>query len=282
MRVRVDDPSFELALPEILQTFEAFLAAKLVPAVVLTLFVTAIAYVHSNRVKMLIFSMPVPFSCAYLQSGLKINNTHLTGMVLVTLYHWIVFAAVRKMRWPLAVAIGLGAAIYIGGATAAASSALMAPVRAWPFLALAGVVFLLWAGASALYRPEPEPGNRSFAPWWIKSPVIFMISLVIFALTPLLSGGVTTFPYAGVFTSYEMRRSLKTLAGQYTVNNITFLLMFIAMWLMESRDIPRPAVLAGGWLVLAMGLATVYKLGFGPMRNASEAGQASGTAAAKP
>lgn len=267
-------------MPALLQSFEAFLAAKLVPAIILTLFVTAIAYVRSNRVKMLIFSMPVPFSCAYLQSGLKINNTHLIGMVLVTLYHWIVCGVARQLRLPLALAIGLGATIYIGVATVAASASWLQPLRDWPFLALAGVVFLLWAGASALYRAEPEPGNRSLAPWYIKSPLIFLISLVIFALTPLLSGGVTTFPYAGVFTSYEMRRSLKTLAGQYTVNNITFLLMFLAMHELERHDAPRLAVLAAGWMVLALGLMTVYRLGYGPLRNASEPARAEGVATA--
>lgn len=251
-------------LDSLFAVVSAFLAAKLIPAIILTVFVTSIAYVRSNRAKLLIFSMPVPFSCSYLQSGLAISNTHLTGMVLVTLYHWLVFLVVRRFRGPLAIGIALGAAGYLASAWFVAHSPRLEGVRAMPFLALAGVLLALWILGVALYKPQTEPGHRSFAPWYIKSPVIFLISLLIFAATPLLAGGVTTFPYAGVFTSYEMRRSLRTLAGQYTINNLSFLLMFVAIWALEQNHAPRLAALAGGWIVLSLTLAAVYRVGMGP------------------
>src|ERR1035437_8835037 len=71
------------------------------PAVVLTGFVIALAYVRSPRIKALIYSLPVPFSCAYVATQLPINATHLTGLLLVVGYNWIVYLLPVKAKLTL-------------------------------------------------------------------------------------------------------------------------------------------------------------------------------------
>jgi hypothetical protein len=67
-------------------------------ALVLTAFVTTLAYVRSPRAKALIYSLPVPFSCAYLATRLPINATHLTGLALVVGYNWAVYLLRARCR----------------------------------------------------------------------------------------------------------------------------------------------------------------------------------------
>jgi hypothetical protein len=151
-------------------------------------------------------------------------------------------------------------AFYLAAASLTAwafGQALWEPRMAW----VIGVVFVLWALGASLYRPIHEPGHRSRAPWYVKMPVVFPIALVLFSLKELLRGAVTTFPYAGVFTSYEMRHSPRTLAGQYTINNISFLLMFVVIWRLERYG--TAIALLAGWAVLLAALTVIYRLGIG-------------------
>jgi hypothetical protein len=209
--------------------------------VVLTVFVLAIAYVRASRVKALIYSLPVPFSCAYLATGMRINATHVTGLALVVGYNWAVYLLVEKARLPLLAAIALAAGGYVGGAMLCRPMAEMAP---W----LAAVVWLAgWGVAVACYRRGEETDHRSRSPWWIKAPAIFLIAMAVYNATRLLAGAVGTFPYAGVFTSYEMRHSLRSLAGRFTVNSVAILACLLTIALAERHV--SPAVALGlGWI----------------------------------
>ncbi|MCE9591362.1 MAG: hypothetical protein K8S99_12650 [Planctomycetes bacterium] len=242
-----------------LATFLNSHSQVIIKAMILTAFVTTIAYIHNPRLKTLIFSMPVPFTCVYLASGIRMGSTHVSGLVLVTLYHWIFYTIYRVLKWPLGVGIAIAVTAYLASAYTIANHS---PIPSWPFLGIWCGALALWMLGVWLYRPIHERGHRSKAPWWIKSPIIFAITLVIISLTSLLSGAVTTFPYAGVFTSYEMRHSPRTLAGQYTINNLSFLFMFPVIWLLDGR-IATPLALLAGWVVLLVSLGTIYKMGLG-------------------
>jgi hypothetical protein len=119
------------------------------------------------------------------------------------------------------------------------------------------VIFLLGL-VSYFYKPIPEDGHRSRSPWYVKLPLIYVIAVCIYSITSLLAGAVSTFPYAGVFTSYEMRRSLRTLAGQYTINNFSFLAMFVAIALGEHWAWPKPMPLAAGWVAIIVTIWAIY------------------------
>lgn len=225
-------------------------------AAVLALFVTAIAKVHAPRIKVLVFSLPIPFTCAYLATAMPINGTHIAGLVLTVSYHWGVYF-IRKVA-PLPVAIGVSVLTFI------ALAATLRPIAVVPVPYVTIVVVVIWLIAMRRYRASDEPGHRSTAPWWLKLPIIFCVAMVIFSLTGLLAGAVTTFPYAGVFTSYEMRKSLRTLAGQFTINVVAFVLMVATVWFVDQLDIlPHPWELAPAWVVMMLTIAAIYRLRLG-------------------
>ena len=195
------------------QTFPQLLFAHAWKAAILTTYVTLLNLTHSPRIKMVIFAMPIPFTCAFLASGLKINASHMSGLTLVTLYHWLVYLLHVKWKYPLLPTIFASAGTYV------LIAALIRPLSDVPFLFAVFPVIGLWFLGLYLYKPIHDAGHRSPTPWWIKVPGVFCIGLCLYFLTGLMGGAVASFPYAGVFTSYEMRRSLRILAGQFMINN---------------------------------------------------------------
>ncbi len=237
-------------------TIQQLLVSYVWKAAVLTGYVSLINIMRAPRLKLLVLSTPIPFSCAFLASGIRINSSHLTGLFLVTLYHWAVLRANRGLGLWLLPTIACCAAAYV------ALAMVIKPIEHVPFLYVFCPVIAIWAVWFVFYKPVYEPGYRSPTAWYIKAPIIFVIGISIYFLTGLMGGAVTSFPYAGVFTSFEMRRSLRTLAGQFTVNNITFLFMLLAMWLAQEQLGPL-GTLAVGWVVVLSGLAVVYRLNLG-------------------
>lgn len=251
-----------------------YLARAAIPAAVLAVFVTVIAYIHSARLKVLVFSTPVPFTCAfvmlYLDGRQQVNATFLSGLALSAAYHWVVYLMRARMGLPLMLAIGVSAGLYV----VTASQMRFAQGLAYPWaLALFAAA---WLAALWWHQPRHEEGQRATAPWPLKLSCVFVLALGIFSLTDLLAGAVTTFPYAGVFTSYEMRRCLRTLAGQYMINIAAFAAMITTIWAVQTWT-PLPGLwpLLPGWLAVAASLWLIYRLGLGrptTMRMAVPAG----------
>lgn len=234
-----------------MQAILEIITANLLNAVVLTVFVCGLAYLHSPRVKMVLFAMPVPFTCAFLASRMPINASHCSAFILVTAYHWLVLLLHQRWRVPLLPAIVISALCYI------VCGAVLKPTMHLNFLALLALAGVLWLVGVWLYKPVVEPGFRSPTPIWLKAPLIFVIGISIYSLSSLMAGAVVSFPYAGVFTSWEMRRSLRTLAGQYMVNNLSGLAMLLAMWLVQDHT-GTLGTLAVGWVAMLSVLGAIY------------------------
>jgi len=226
-------------------------------AAVLTLFICIIAYIRAPRIKTLIFCMPVPFTCAYIATELPIDASSLIGLLVGVVYHWGVFMCCRRMGLPILAAITCGVAIYLGlGLT------VLPAVGDFPFLPVAAVWAAIWIVLVLLYRPIDEPGYRSEAPWWIKAPAVFVLAVMIYCMRDFAAGAVLTFPYAGVFTSYEMRKNLRTLAGQYTINISGLAIMMLVIW--ATRDaLGRFGSLGVSWICLLATLSVIYRTGLG-------------------
>ncbi len=225
-------------------------------AAALAVFVTTIAYLHHPRAKALVYSLPVPFTCGYLATRMPINATHLTGLMLVIGYNWLVYLLHRRAKLQLVYAVPVSALSYV------ALAAAVRPLRTVSPLWIAALFVALWLLHVATYRPAHEPGGRSTTPWWLKMPIVFGVGLVMYASTSTLLGAVTTFPYAGVFTSFEMRQSLRTLAAQFTINAVGIILMMVTIWALEPRW-PGPWPLLAGWGVLLLTVTMIYRLGLG-------------------
>lgn len=233
-------------------------AAKVVSAAAMSLSIIAVAYVRHPWYKALILTLPIPFTCAYVTSGLPVGPMHMFGLIVSVAYHWLVYLLVRGLRLPLLAAIVIAALGYI---------ALNAGLRPWvaplPFLALVVAEAVVFAVGVWRYRPGQERLHRSATRWWVKLPVIFALALSVFGLTGVLGGAVTTFPYAGVFASYELRHSLRLLAGQYTVNVVAIAAMIAVMWGVQGAEVPAWGALALGWLTVLVCGAALWFLRLG-------------------
>jgi hypothetical protein len=239
-----------------------FLARAAPMAAVLAVFVTVIAYIHNARLKVMVFCLPIPFTCAYLMLWLEgrqtINATHLAGLAISALYHWVVYLLHARRGWPLLPVIALGAGLYVLATSQLRWLAAHPP--GWAAVGFAALWVLGWW----LYRPKLEAGQRATAPWPIKLATTFCLALGIFTMTSLLAGAVTTFPYAGVFTSYEMRRCLRTLAGGYMINIGAFAAMMMTIWVFQAVwPLPGLWPLAPGWAVVAASLLLIHRLRLG-------------------
>jgi len=226
------------------------------PAIVLTCFVISMAYVRSPRAKALIYSMPVPFSCAYVATRMPINATHLSGLLLVVGYNWAVYVLRAKAKLPLIPVIVTAAAGYFLVAMALRPLAGVSLVWMAGLVLVPAVVTVLW------YRPCPEPDHRSRTPWYVKAPLIFAIAMGVYNATGLLAGGVGMFPYAGVFASYETRHSLRTLAGQFTLH-VPGLLMCLLTIAATEGHLRAPLPLLLGWVPVLGWAAVVQRSGWG-------------------
>ena len=138
-------------------------------------------------------------------------------------------------------------------------------------MVMGGALVGVWVVFVSLYRGTMEASYRSITPWWIKAPGVFLIGLCMFNATALLGGAVTTFPYAGVFASFELRHSLRTLAGQLSINTIGLTIMMLTIWMLQDRFEPNalwPLVI--GWGTTLSAVALVYGKGLGRPRDTDD------------
>src|SRR5690606_5140060 len=89
------------------------LLRAVVAAGVLAVFISAIAYTYQPRLKLFVFSMPVPFVSGYLFTQIPVGTIHLIGIALTVVYHWIVYLLRRRLGVPLLVGIAVGIGAYI-------------------------------------------------------------------------------------------------------------------------------------------------------------------------
>jgi len=227
-------------------------------AAVLAVFIAVIAAIRGPRIKTLVFSIPIPFVIAYLAVEQPVDASYLVGIVLAMAYHWVVYALSAGLRLPVLASIPIAAAGYV------ATAATLRPLAEAPFfLALAAIV-VAWSLVASRYRPTTEHAPPARAPAWIKAPLVFVIALVLYRLTDLIAGAVVTFPYAGVFTSFEMRRALRTLAGQFTLNGAAFLAMITTMHVAERlAGLAWPWPILPGVLIDLAVLGVIYRFGIG-------------------
>lgn len=237
-----------------------------VSALVLACFVTVIAYLKAPRAKVLVFSFPVPFTCAYLATEIPINPTHIAGMSLMLGYHWFVLLLRVRFKLPIFPVIVLCATGYVLGA---ALLRPLAPMQ-WLFIPMLLIWLVGWGIFVRLYKPAAHAPHPATAPWWIKLPTVATLAFFIFCLKDLLAGAVATFPYAGVFTSYEMRHNLRTLAGQFSINVLGMMGMLLTIRTLQLQGVAEPWPLLGGWLTVIPLVGLIYWLGLGrPVRDAA-------------
>ena len=227
--------------------------------IALVLVVTAqaalMAYVHSPRLKALIYTLPLPFTAATLSVGKPVDATNVWGWAALFAYVWLARFLYLRCRVPILAAIVGSAVTYVLLGWAIARS--VGPSD-WAFWLAAGAVWCAALALAMVLPPREEPGHRSALPIWAKLPPILVIVLLMVLLKNTLRGFVTTFPYVGVFAVYEARHSLWTLGRQVPIFAIAAVPMIVAIRLLQSA-IGLPAALAAGWAVFLPILYVIYR-----------------------
>jgi len=205
---------------------------------------TVMAYVHSPRVKALVYTLPLPFTLASLALAKPVDATHVLGICCVPLYancvRWLHYNA----RLPIAVAIAGGALANAIVAVSLADVIPRTPGAFWLSMAV------LLAGGLVLLLRMPsvdEPGHRSLLPVPAKVLIIGAVVTALVLAKQHLGGFMTGFPMVGVVGAYEARRSLRTLCGAVPILLLSFVPLLGVAYLLGPR-MGLPASLALGWL----------------------------------
>ena len=193
-------------------------AADLALVAVVTGLVTAVAYLRSPRAKSLAYSLPLPFTAGLVASGQEIDATHIMGVAMVWGYPWLVWLLCRRVQLNVIAADAAALAAYLGASLLSARLVPAGGSAAGTAAFWAGLAALLAGGLAALTVPcRPEPGHRSPLPAAVKVPGVFLLVAGIVLLKNPLRGFMPTFPFVTVFTVYEARNCLHTIAARMPV-----------------------------------------------------------------
>ena len=209
---------------------------------------TAVAYLHQPRWKVVVLSVPLPFTLASLALGKPIGATHVAGVLLMVLFTHGVRVLHYKARVPIVAAIVVSAMAYCAAGAALAKALPTTDAAFW--IAAASAL----AAGVVLYTMTPrreEPGHRSPLPLWIKLPIIVCVISVLIVIKQMLSGFMAMFPMVGVVTAYEARHSLHAVCRQIHALMLAFVPMAVTVYLVQDHLGLGPALLAG-WCVFAL------------------------------
>ena len=204
---------------------------------------TAVAYLHHPRLKALMVSLPLPFTCVCLGLNRPVDVTNVAGMFLILGFFHGVHLLHARWRVPIVPTIAIVTLGYIFGGLALAP---LLPPGGWPFWSLLTVLLLL---GLTLYLRLPawaEPGYRTPLPVYTKLPVVVGVVVLLVLLKRLLLGFATFFPMVSIVTAYEARRCLWTMCRQIPVMMLTMGPMLAVMRLTQGAW-GTAGSLAAGW-----------------------------------
>lgn len=214
--------------------------------VVVTLQVTAMAYVSSPRWKAFIYALPIPFSIGLFVVGKPINATNVLGLLLLLVYIHLIRLFHIRWGWNILVSIILSALIYIAAGSIGQSLIPDTPTVFMFSLALTAAVCIV---IIQLLPARDEPGHKTTMPVYIKLPLIIIIVSVLVGMKNVLGGFLTTFPLVGILGAYESRYSLWTMSRQFP-RLILCILALIVVTRFAEKALPLPLALLVGWCVV--------------------------------
>lgn len=233
--------------------------------------VAVLAYLSNPRWKAVIFTLPVPFTCAVLALGQPIDATNVLGSLLVLGF----LHGVRALHERL------GVLIVPSIAMAAVGYALVAGVMAGFIPRTDTAFWVAWVGVFAISllvnrarHTGVEKEHRTSLPVWIKLPIVVALVFFLVLTKQQLLGFMTMFPMVSIFTAYETRHSLWTLCRQAPIMILAMLAMMLTCRLTQEA-LGLGGALGLGWVVfLAITIPFTRRmwLAAGQARSAAVAG----------
>jgi hypothetical protein len=208
----------------------------------------------SGYIKALVYSLPIPITLALVATGGTIDETNVTGLLLVCGFLWMVWA-LNKAGINLYVADIVSAITYVGVGFIAVTYLAISFQLAVAIYAIVWGVFV-WRYKHVVQNSKVK-NVRHLNPF-VKLPIVSTIAYVLLNFKSFLAGVIVTFPFSGVFAVLESRNTLRTLAATFTRNSFAILIFFITIYLLSDQLLAVRILV--GWCVYLVALFAISKL----------------------
>lgn len=227
---------------------------NIVFALVIGIVIAIIASVKNTRTKALIYSLPIPMTLALIATGGNVNTSHIIGLLLVTLFLWLV-TYLKSKGVHIFVADIISAVAYIG------VGYVVITYTQIPFYIASAIYLILWLLFVSLYREnkfrESAKKVTKVSPI-IKFPIVSIVAFVLLNLKSLLSGIIVTFPFSGVFAVIETQNMLRTLSATFARNSLAILIFFTAIHVADGLGLAPKLIIGWGVYLIALKLITTF------------------------
>jgi len=200
-----------------------------------------VGVVPSNRMRAVIYSIPIPMSLLSLLGPELVQPNVILGLLVNASFFWIIAAGDRKRfpRWLSTIAATGG---YVG------TSWLLSHYLSPPLIVATGVSLLIWFGLLPLIRRVVVNRVAEVAPIGPRRLVIvFLTATGAVSIAGILGPFVVTFPYTGITMALTYPGSTVPFARSFWLNGIPPLLAYgIGLVAASNAGLPTwVAVLTG-------------------------------------
>lgn len=232
------------------------LAINVLSALAVSAIITAMAKVHSQRLKSALYSLPFPITIALIGSNSVATSLTILGLMLTGGFLWGCYVLHTRLGMKVLYADALLAILYVATAYVLAQSV---KVSFWTMIAMFVAVWLvlmfLFKKIVFTYHAQ-RPAKTNL---WFKAAAIFVIAFALFSVHQYLAAFIVTFPYNGVFAVYENRIGLLPQAALFTRNSIALAAYFLANYLVGAQH-PAAVRYAASWLAFGAVLILANRL----------------------
>ena len=209
--------------------------------IVVSLQVTAMAYLPHPRWKALALALPFPFTTIALGQGQPINATHVIALLLLIVYYHAIRLFHRRL--PIVPSIVLGLCLYVLSSRMLLS---IVPIQPASFPICVGTISLLAIALFVWQPPRSEPHHRTPLPIYLKLPTVIVVVGLLIYLKSTLQGFATLFPLVSVVGLYEARKGLWSVCRQAPIFTLGMCALLTAAYTAQPL-LGLPAALSIGW-----------------------------------
>jgi len=231
------------------------LTVNLLSALAVSVIISAMARVRSQKVKAILYTLPFPITIALIGSHSIATSLSIVGLMLTAGFLWGCYVFHTKLRANILAVDVVLAVLYV---TAAYALVQLLNVSFWPMVGLycVGWAVLMWRFSKRTFS-FVDKGKSPTNPY-IKALIVFSIAFGLFSAHQYLAAFVVTFPYNGVFAVFENRYGLLPQAALFTRNSLALLAYFVANYSVGAHSSPAIRY-ACSWLAFGVVLVAVNK-----------------------
>jgi hypothetical protein len=224
------------------------LTINLISALAVSGIITSMGKVHSQKLKAILYTLPIPITIALIGSDSIATSLTILGLMLTGGFLWGCYLLHIRYGMRILYVDVLLSVLYVAAAYFLAQSV---EASFWMLLSVYALLWImllvLFKKATFKYRAQPPVETKT----WFKAVAVFVIAFVLFSAHQYLAAFIVTFPYNGVFAVYENRMGLLPQAALFTRNSIALAAYFIANYLVgeQSTDVVRYGV---SWLAFGV------------------------------